>query len=147
MTDVTNADRGAAHVLDNNVSELLYPLHAAQGSHDWLATEFVLEQRSKLVVAASGQIDLFPQNGGGAQFLSTPKGNPNGGNVAFVGKNRQRVQPGTLIGRVGEGGTPFVIGENYEGNPGGEGKLYLQITPSPWSADLSGSYQVKISAK
>ena len=124
--------------------------YAAQGQQEWMATEYVYDGRSKMVIAATGQIDLFPQNGAGDQFVSTPRGNPNGGAGRFIGKAgaaRQRALPGTLIGRVGDNGDPFVIGENYEGTPGREGKLYLQVTSSPWSNDCSGSYSVKITTK
>ena len=126
--------------------------YAAQGQQEWIATEFVFDGRSKLVVTATGQIDLFPQNGNGDQFVSTPKGNPNGGANRFVGgkagMGRQRVLPGALIGRIGESGEPFFLGDNYEGTPAGrEGKLYLQVAASPWSNECSGSYAVKISTK
>ncbi|HEX3316223.1 MAG TPA: hypothetical protein VHR72_15100 [Gemmataceae bacterium] len=124
--------------------------YAAQGQQEWLATEFVFDGRSKIVISATGQIDLFPQNGAGDQFVSTPKGNFNGGAGMFIGGKggvRQRVRPGTLIGRIGESGDPFVIGENYEGAPSREGKLYLQVASSPWSNECSGSYSVKITTK
>jgi hypothetical protein len=124
--------------------------YAAQGQQEWVSTEYVHDGRSKLAVTATGQIDLFPQNGAGDQFVSTPKGNFNGGGGRFLGGKAggRRVLPGTLIGRIGESGEPFVIGDAYEGTPPGkEGKLYLQIASSPWSNECSGSYQVKISAK
>jgi hypothetical protein len=125
--------------------------YAAQGQQEWLATDYVYDGRSKMLVTANGQIDLFPQNGAGDQFVSTPKGNFNGGGGVFIGgkggMGRQRVRPGTLIGRIGESGEPFVIGENYEGTPGREGKLYLQVASSPWSNECSGSYSVKIMNK
>jgi hypothetical protein len=123
--------------------------YANQGQQEWLATEYVFDGRAKLAVTATGQIDLFPQNGGGDQFVSTPRGNANGGAGRFIGgKGGRRAMPGSLIGRIGETGDPFVIGDNYEGTPPGrEGKLYLQVTPSPWSNDCNGSYQVKITTK
>jgi hypothetical protein len=135
----------------NEVNVTVDGRYAAQGQQEWVATEFVFDGRSKIVIAATGTIDLFPQNGGGDQFVSTPKGNFNGGAGVFVGgkggMGRQRVRPGMLIGRIGENGDPFPIGENYEGTPGREGKLYLQVASSPWSNECSGSYQVKISTK
>jgi hypothetical protein len=51
----------------------------------------------------------------------------------------------SLLGRIGETGTPFLIGEHYEGTPGQEGRLFLHIVPSPWNNASTGSYAVKIS--
>jgi hypothetical protein len=132
--------------------------YASRGSHEWLATDFAIDSRMKIQVSASGQIDLWPQNGNGGAFISTPRGNTENGGMVMIGggaggpggggfANRLRVAPGTLIGKVGDTGAPFVIGENWEGTPGREGKLFLQVAPSPWSNDLSGAYQVKISIK
>jgi hypothetical protein len=135
----------------NEVNVTVDGRYAAQGQQEWVATEFVYDGRSKLAITATGTIDLFPQNGGGDQFVSTPKGNFNGGAGIFIGgkggMGRQRVRPGMLIGRIGENGEPFPIGDNYEGTPGREGKLYLQVASSPWSNECSGSYQVKIQTK
>ena len=54
---------------------------------------------------------------------------------------------GMLIGKIGESGQPFVIGEQFEGQVEAEGTLYLQIGPSPWGCDSTGAYEVKISRK
>ena len=54
---------------------------------------------------------------------------------------------GTLLGRVGENGKVFVIGERYDNVPGEEGKLYLHIVPSPWNNASSGTYQVHITTE
>ena len=51
---------------------------------------------------------------------------------------------GTLVGRVGESGKAFVVGEQYEGSGAQEGKLYLHIVPSPWNNASSGTYRVRI---
>ena len=69
----------------NEVNVTVDGRYAAQGQQEWVATEFVFDGRSKLVIAATGQIDLFPQNGAGDQFVSTPKGNFNGGGGVFIG--------------------------------------------------------------
>ena len=36
-----------------------------------------------------------------------------------------------------------MIGERYEANATEEGKLYLQIIPSPWNNASSGSYRIR----
>jgi hypothetical protein len=56
------------------------------------------------------------------------------------------VIPGTLVGRIGEDGTPFVIGERYTGRPVRSGKLYLHIGPSPWNNASTGAYRVRIAS-
>ena len=60
------------------------------------------------------------------------------------GRDVARSSPGTLLGRIGVNGETFIIGDRYEGVPEREGKLYLQIVPSPYEAASVGSYQVKI---
>ena len=52
--------------------------------------------------------------------------------------------PRRLIGKVGENGKAFYIGDRYEGTAPEEGKLYLQIVPSPWNNASAGSYRVRI---
>src|SRR5437667_252781 len=43
-----------------------------------------------------------------------------------------RAYPGTLLGRVGENGEAFLIGDRFDGAPERDGKLYLQIMSSPY---------------
>lgn len=85
-------------------------------------------------VTAEGQVDLWPGQPG--SYMSTPKG------FTQTGKNSSYLA-GSLIGRIGEHGSIFVVGERYEGTGGG--RLYLQIVPNPWGgAPSAGSYNVKI---
>jgi len=78
----------------------------------------------------------------GNNFFSGPQGNPDVGGRGGPGN---RYTPGTLLGKVGESGTPFVIGERYSGAPAGEGKLFLNIVPGPWGGQpAGGNYKVKI---
>jgi hypothetical protein len=130
-------------------SELVLALDAGQyggQAQQWLKTDFDVDGRMKLSVTAGGQIDLWPEQGGGGQYLCTPKGFGNAPQFGRAGM-RERFLPGAVVGKIGEGGTPFLIGEAYEGTPTGEGKLFLHIMPSPWNNEASGSYQIKISAK
>jgi hypothetical protein len=106
---------------------------------NWLATDFVLEPGRKLLVTASGQVDLN-SNGAKGQILSSPDGNPNL-NVQ-VGN---AVYPcGMLLGRIGDNGSVFRIGTHHQGTPAGAGRLYLSIIPY-LSTIPAGSYEVKIS--
>ena len=51
---------------------------------------------------------------------------------------------GSLIGKIGENGKAFYIGDRFEGPATEEGKLYLQIVPSPWNNASTGTYRVRI---
>lgn len=112
---------------------------------NWMDTGVPVEAGSGLQINASGEVDLLPGNGGG-EFISGPQGNLNvGGRFGGIGGNRL---PGTLLGKVGESGTAFVVGERYYGMPGQEGKLYLQIVPGNFGGNqqAQGNYKVKISS-
>ena len=49
------------------------------------------------------------------------------------------------MGRIGESGAFFVIGDRHELKPSQDGKLYLRIAPSPYE-NSTGMYTVKINA-
>jgi hypothetical protein len=102
----------------------------------WLDTGLMVDPTLRLVVQASGQVDLWPQGPG--QYMAGPKGysTPGKGGVFMAG---------SLLGRVGENGKVFLIGERYEGIPTDEGKVFLQIVPSPWNNASTGTYRVKMS--
>jgi hypothetical protein len=107
----------------------------------WMDTGVELSLEDEMVLAASGQVDLNPGNGG--QFLTGPNGTNQwggrGGNASHM--------PGALLGRIGDNGPVFVVGENYKGTAKREGKLFLQIVPSPWFGNgmiSSGAYKVNI---
>jgi hypothetical protein len=117
--------------IDIKVDATKYGSNASQ----WLNTEFQVDASSQLVVTASGSVDLWPQGPG--QYVSGPKGYTSAG-------RREAAFPGTLVGKIGENGSTFIIGERFEGPAGNEGPLYLQIVPSPWNNPSAGSYQVKI---
>ncbi len=101
----------------------------------WLDTGVVLDPSMKLVVVVHGQVDLWPQTPG--QYVAGPKG------YNAVGKGGP-FMAGSLIGRIGESGKPFLIGERFEAPVGEEGKLYIHIVPSPWNAPSVGSFHVRI---
>lgn len=120
----------------------------------WLETTFQCDGRSSIVVTARGQVDLMPNQGG--QFAG-PNGILGGGRfgpggmMAMKGQRingpiNPQVHCGWLIGKVGEEGEPFLIGDRYEGNPEREGYLYLHIGSSPWGPAV-GSYDIKVSRK
>jgi hypothetical protein len=103
-------------------------------NQEWTATAVSLDPQMRLTVVASGSIDLWPQSPG--QYAATAKG------YNAIGK-RGPFMAGTLIGRIGENGPVFLIGERFEGD-GSDGKLWLQIVPSPWNAPSVGTFSVRI---
>jgi hypothetical protein len=118
----------------------------ASQQQQWLKTDYEIDGLTKLTIAASGRIDLWPEQGGGDQYMCSAKGLVNAGPQFGRGGVRERFVPGALVGKIGEQGTPFLIGEAYEGAPG-EGRLFLHIVPSPWGNESSGTFEVKISAR
>jgi hypothetical protein len=112
-------------------------------SQQWLETDIEVYEGTRLVIAATGQVDLM-QDGTG-QYVSGPGGYkgqamPWANGAAAGGK-----APGTLLGRIGETGDSFVIGEHYKGKASRDGKLFLQIVASPWGNGPAGSYHVRAS--
>lgn len=120
-------------------SEAEVTVEAAQfhaNPEKWLDTGLTLEGDLDLIVAASGQVDLNPQNPG--QAVAGPDG--------YKGSNNNGRLCGTLLGRIGETGEPFVIGKRYEEKPGQEGRLYVYIVPAGGSQTPIGSYKVNVTA-
>jgi hypothetical protein len=109
--------------------------HGSAGDQ-WLDTGVAFDSSMRLVIVSEGQVDLWPQGPG--QYMTTPKG------YTTAGKGSS-FMAGCLVGRIGEAGKAFLIGERYDGTPSDEGKLYLQIVPSPWNNASTGSYRVRVS--
>jgi len=105
----------------------------------WFDSGFAVDSLAGLIITASGVVDLWPQTPG--QYTATPKGYGQPGPT-----KTGRFMAASLVGRIGETGTPFFVGDRYEGAPGQEGHLFLHIVPSPWNNASTGSYTVKISA-
>jgi len=127
----------------------------------WLDTGVEIRAGVGLQIAASGRVDLQPQNAG--QLVVTPDGLPMartarggaaalgpgaGGPGGFGGRAARMMgdvqSPGALLGRIGDQGRVFLIGSRYEGAASEEGKLFLRIAPSPYSAESSGTYEVRM---
>jgi hypothetical protein len=112
--------------------------------HRWMDTGVTVDPNLDLRITAAGQVDLWPQGPG--QYVATPGGSRNGGGPlpGGVAVNGVPVGPGVLVGRVGEDGPAFVVGERYRGRPARAGRLYLHIIPSGWNNASTGSYRVRI---
>ncbi|HZZ79915.1 MAG TPA: hypothetical protein VFE62_15455 [Gemmataceae bacterium] len=117
----------------------------------WLATNFHVDGRSTIVITARGLIDLSPDDPG--QMMAGPNGyragigGVAGGGGGFGKKASAKSSAGMLLGKIGENGDSFIVGERYEGTPAQQGRLYLQINPSPYSPTSSGSYDVRATTK
>jgi len=110
----------------------------------WLATSFQTDGRSNVVITAKGQVDLWPEQMGNYTV------GPNGVRITAagfaVGKKAKSIG-GLLQGKFGENGEVFAIGDRYEGTPPQSGTLYLNITPSQYSAVCTGTYEVRAGQK
>jgi hypothetical protein len=137
--------RGIRWLAKQHETELTIDLLKNGLPGQWLDSGYEVHQGMRLHIVASGTVNLLPQNPG---FVCGPKGlNANQG---FGGQMAPGLPyaPGTLLGRIGQDGSMFVIGDHYEGAATREGKLYLHIAPSPWQQNGSnGSYHVKIGTK
>ena len=117
----------------------------------WLDTQYIVDGRTAITITAKGIIDVWPQQGG--QFMSNPNGfNATRGNGGVIrgrinGGVNQNQHCGMLVGKIGESGEMFTVGERYDGSPEVEGNLFLHIGPSQWNVQSSGSYDVKIGRK
>jgi hypothetical protein len=98
----------------------------------WLDTDVELAGDTPIEVVASGTIRLYPGNG----YEATPKGH-----ASYVTATHPA---GALLGKVGESGEVFLIGEKYTGTPKGSGKLYLRMAPSPWPNQAQGTFKVTV---
>src|SRR5205807_2697 len=83
----------------------------------WCDTGIVVDPGQRLVVTGEGQVDLWPQGPG--QYMAAPKG------YNTAGKGGQ-FMAGALVGKIGEHGKTFFLGDRYEGNVTEEGRLFLQ---------------------
>jgi hypothetical protein len=103
----------------------------------WMPTGIQIRSGQPLHITASGTVDLVPPQAG--KYLCGPYGWQNGG------KNNLNME-GTLQGRIGPNGPPFMIGEAYQGNADRDGELFLHIVPCVWNNPSTGTFQVKVTA-
>jgi len=130
-------DLRTMHMRQNGGKQELVVDAAKNGSglEQWLDTTITVDAAQRMIITCEGQVDLWPQGPG--QYLAAPKG------YNTAGKGGQFLA-GALIGRIGENGKAFLIGERYEGNTTEEGRLFLLIVPSPWNNASVGQYRVRV---
>jgi hypothetical protein len=101
----------------------------------WADSGVTVEAGVGLALAASGRVDLVPAQAG--RHVSGPAG--------YAAQGEGGYQAGALLGRVGEDGEVFVVGQHYEGRSARAGRLYLRIVPLAGGTGSTGSYEVKVS--
>lgn len=132
--------------------------HAKQNWSEWYDTGITVGEDDAIEIVASGEIDQWSQTPG--QYKSTPKGNgsmvgPPPGGTELMRPDmsgppgsfgmRPRLTSGMLVGRIGETGKLFLVGDKYTTKrAGAKGKLYLIIAPSNWGNDSTGEYKVTV---
>jgi hypothetical protein len=129
----------SAHDAEINVDAGRY----GSAVNQWMDSGFEARSGMRLSIVASGSVNIWPQSPG---YSCTPKGYATAG-LSGGGSANQQYAAGALIGRIGEDGPPFLIGESCEIASSRDGKIYLHIVPSPWNNASTGSYQVRITQK
>jgi hypothetical protein len=123
----------------------------------WMNTGYTVDSVNKIEITAKGQVDQWPQGpgqymcgpgglGAGQGFGGMTPGSKLPPNLNNFGRGAG-VYAGVLVGKIGDDGEPFVIGDRYEFRPPTDGTLFLHILPSPWNCATTGTYDVKISPK
>lgn len=139
MADLRGLRRASTDGMEKELTLDLSKYGVPQGI--WLNTGIELNPDTVLEIRAGGESDLYPIGGERGAYRTNPSGS------VQWGMSRDRKIPGRLLGRVGDKGKEFEIGERYDGAPGGEGKLYLRVGGSPWHNIPAGEYRVKITPK
>ncbi len=101
----------------------------------WLDSGLFVQRGLKLIGMADGQVDLWPQTPG--QHVASAKGSTTTGKGGGF-------MAGALIGRVGENGKAFALGDRFEVVMEEQGNLFLQIVAAAWNSPSTGSYRVQL---
>lgn len=124
---------------NGSVTELKLDGSYALSNEVWLDANLDFLAGSQLTVEAQGEIDMYATGGYTGQYVGTPRGRK-----AWPGATGLPYEPGTLIGKFGRNGRPFVIGGSYDGRVTEEGRLYLRAAGNPYSVQTQGEYTIRI---
>jgi hypothetical protein len=105
----------------------------------WLDTQIEVTENGSITITASGEIDMYATGGYFGQYVGTPKGKK-----AWPGSSGLPLEPGTLIGRIGESGKVFTIKDHFEEAAPATGRLYLRAAGNPYNVTTAGEYTIKI---
>jgi len=114
---------------------------SVKGTDDWVDTGVDLAVGDQLMIEASGEVSH-----GNSGALFGPNGNDN---PAIRDNNVPGVEDqnhSALIGRIGESGKPFFVGESYDVTVGEEGRLFLGINDTGLFNN-GGQFDVVITVK
>jgi hypothetical protein len=117
-------------------AELVVAASKELSGEQWTETEVQIDKGQRLVIAASGSVDLYPQQQAG-QYVTTPNGYSQPGRGG-------RFAAGALVGKIGKDGAAFVIGERFDAVMHDEGKLFVLIIANPWNTASGGTYRVVV---
>ncbi len=127
-----------------------YVVVSVRADMAWQNTGIFIQSGQTLNVVASGSVNTWDNKP--ESYSPGPDGHtqdttcPSEGNIPDCLINGEWY--GTLIGRVGENGTPFRIGAKNTLPMTESGYLYLAINDDePYFSDNTGSYSVSISVK
>lgn len=121
---------------DSKLSLVLDAAKHGSSLDQWCDAGIMVDANQRIIITSEGQVDLWPQGPG--QYMATPKG------YNTVGKGGQ-FMAGALVGKIGENGKAFFIGDRFDGATNEEGRLYLLIVPSPWNNASTGQYRINVS--
>lgn len=108
-----------------------------QANQPWQNSGVHMTPGTNIKILAMGKWSLAPS----LNVWSGPEGLPG------TGKEVPWINSSALMGKIGEKGKPFEIGQECELRATGEGDLYFAINdPFPWVHDNSGSMQVTLYA-
>ena len=108
--------------------------------NQWMETDFEVTAGVRLLIVATGAVNIWPQGPG---YICSPRGYGTNG----PSPPGTQFSAGALLGRIGDDGPAFLIGERFDGTPNRQGRLYLHIVPSPWNNASTGTYQAKIAPR
>lgn len=111
----------------------------------WADSGFYVEAGQEVTVTAYGQAVTAPINVYGPGSVSGPDGQwhicPNYDNSPPCAM--ENTPYGALVGKIGEDGTPFLIGSDYTFTADSSGDLYLAVNDLlPYYQDNYGNYMV-----
>lgn len=134
------ADAASIHFLSAGAEiEVSLDGRYAISTEVWLDTGVEVTEQVNLTIIASGEIDMYATDGYVGQYVGTPKGKK-----AWPGSTGQPLEPGTLIGRIGESGKVFVVKDQFDEFAPASGRLYLRAAGNPYNVRTTGSYSIRI---
>lgn len=142
---------GEAKIQLSDLTHLVSTLTGAETNFKLAAVSYALPQKvwfdtkldfiagGTLNAIASGEIDVYPSQPN--VYVCSPKGR-----VRWGGEPGRQMSPeaGILVGRIGNDGKEFVLGDKFNGAAPASGRLYLRIVESPWNVVPTGEYKVRI---